>query len=237
MSSPSPSPSLAVDAREVTKTYGSGATGYQALRGVDFAVARGEFVMLSGPSGSGKTTLLSILGCALTATSGVVRILGEDVSARPEKELPALRLAHVGFVFQQHGLIASLTASENVRLLLELRGWSRLDARAESARLLELVGLGDKLDSRPRDLSGGQRQRIAIARAVAGSPPLLLCDEPTASLDAENGKLVIALLRDLAGKQGHTVVVVTHDNRIFHFADRIVHIEDGRIVPSREAAA
>ena len=227
---------FAIDARDVTKTYGSGVTGYQALRGVDFAVGRGEFVMLSGPSGSGKTTLLSILGCALQATSGVVRLLGEDVTARREAELPALRLSLVGFVFQQHGLIASLTARDNVGLLLELRGRSRREARAEAARLLELVGLSDKLDSRPRDLSGGQRQRVAIARAVAGGPPLLLADEPTASLDAENGKLVIALLRDLAEKQGHTVVVVTHDNRIFHFADRIVGIEDGRIVLHREAA-
>jgi len=223
---------FAIDARGVTKTYGSGATGYQALRGVDFAVARGEFVMLSGPSGSGKTTLLSILGCALQATSGVVRILGDEVTARTENELPALRLARVGFVFQQHGLIASLTAGENVRLVLELRGLSRRDAREEAARLLGVVGLADKVDSRPRDLSGGQRQRVAIARAVAGSPPLLLCDEPTASLDAENGKVVIQLLRDLATRQRHTVVVVTHDNRIFHFADRIVHIEDGRIVGS-----
>jgi putative ABC transport system ATP-binding protein len=219
----------AIDVRGVTKVYGAGATAYRALRGVDFAVRKGEFVMLSGPSGSGKTTLLSILGCVLTATSGRVAILGEDVTGATERDLPRLRLQYIGFVFQAHNLIASLSSLENIVMLLELRGLSRPEARVEAGRLLDEVGLGDKWHALPRDLSGGQRQRVAIARALAGSPPVILADEPTAALDAHNGLAVTETLRSLAKDHGHTVVVVTHDNRIFHLADRIVHIEDGLI--------
>ncbi len=218
-----------IEVRNVTKTYGSGATAFQALKGVDFPVNAGEFVMLSGPSGSGKTTLLSILGCVLTATSGHVQLMGEDISKAKEGDLPRLRRSYIGFVFQAHNLIASLTAQENVGLLLEMRGSSQSKARAEAGRLLDDVGLGDKLMSKPGDLSGGQRQRVAIARALAGSPPIILADEPTAALDAQNGLKVTETLRALAKEHGHTVVVVTHDNRIFHLADRIVHIEDGLI--------
>jgi putative ABC transport system ATP-binding protein len=220
-----------IELRAVTKTYGSGATAYQALRGVDFAARPGEFVMLSGPSGSGKTTLLSIIGCVLSPTSGEVRLFDRDVSRTKESALPALRLAYVGFVFQGHNLLASSTASENVALPLELRGRSRRQARRESEELLERVGMGHRLDHKPRDLSGGERQRVAIARALAGSPPLVLADEPTAALDAANGRKVTELLRALAREHGHTVLVVTHDNRIFDLADRIVHIEDGLIRP------
>ena len=219
----------AVDVRNVTKTYGSGATAYTALRGVDFVVHPGEFVMLSGPSGSGKTTLLSIIGCVLTASTGAVSLLGNDISKAKDGELAAMRLSHIGFVFQAHNLIASLSAQENIAMLLELRGYSKTEARREAASLLTQVGLADKLDNLPRDLSGGQRQRVAIARALAGSPPIILADEPTAALDAQNGLAVTELLRALAKEKGHTVVVVTHDNRIFHLADRIVRIEDGLI--------
>jgi putative ABC transport system ATP-binding protein len=222
---------MGIEVSSVTKTYGTGNAAYQALRGVDFAVASGEFVMLSGPSGSGKTTLLSILGCVLTATSGRVSLFGHDISSRPESELPSLRLSYVGFIFQGHNLIASLSASENIALLLEMRGFTARRAKDEAKRLLDLVGLGDRVNSRPGDLSGGQRQRVAIARALAGSPPLLLADEPTAALDAQNGLKITELLRSLAKEHGHTVVVVTHDPRIFHLADRIVQIEDGRISP------
>ncbi len=222
----------AIEARGVTKVYGEGAVAYQALRGVDFEADEGEFVLLNGPSGSGKTTLLSILGCVLEATSGTVRLFGETVTGRPERELPELRLAYIGFVFQGHNLLAALTARENVALPLQMRGWRRAEALAEADRLLAKVGLADKVDRPGAQLSGGQKQRVAIARAVAGAPPLILADEPTASLDAESGLKVTELLRGLAREQGHTVVVVTHDNRIFHLADRIVEIEDGRIVPT-----
>ena len=219
----------AIEVKDLTKTYGDGATAYQALKGVNFAVKPGEFVMLSGPSGSGKTTLLSILGCVLTATSGSVQLLGEDLSKADESEFPRLRLSFIGFVFQSHNLIASLTATENIVMLLEMRGFTHKEAAVEAKSILVQVGLGDKLDSFPRDLSGGQRQRVAIARALAGSPPLVLADEPTAALDAQNGLAITELLRRLAKDHGHTVLVVTHDNRIYHLADRIVHIEDGLI--------
>jgi putative ABC transport system ATP-binding protein len=219
----------AIDVRNVTKTYGSGDTAYQALRGVDFHVRAGEFVMLSGPSGSGKTTLLSILGCVLTASSGHVALLGNNISAVKDSKLAGLRLSYIGFVFQAHNLLMSLSARENISMLLALRGMGTAAASAEAQRLLTQVGLGDKCESLPRDLSGGQRQRVAIARALAGSPPILLADEPTAALDAQNGLAVTETLRNLAKNHGHTVVVVTHDNRIFHLADRIVHIEDGLI--------
>ncbi|MFO0692139.1 MAG: ABC transporter ATP-binding protein [Polyangiales bacterium] len=221
----------AIEARGVTKVYGEGALAFQALKGVDFLVEHGEFVMLAGPSGSGKTTLLSILGCVLSATSGDVVIDGVRVSGRREAEMPAIRLGRIGFIFQGHNLIASLTARENVALVLEMRGMPRTKALAEASALLARVGLGDKLHSIPSDLSGGQRQRVSVARALAGSPPIVLADEPTAALDAESGRVVTELLREVAKERGGTVVVVTHDNRIFHLADRIVHIEDGLMQP------
>lgn len=220
----------AIEAKNVTKTYGEGAVAYQALRGVDFAADKSEFVILNGPSGSGKTTLLSILGCVLTATSGTVTLFGEPITDRPESELPALRLGNVGFIFQGHNLISALSARDNVALPMEMRGLSRGEARAQADVLLDRVGLADKLDRRGDELSGGQKQRVAVARALAGSPPLILADEPTASLDAVTGLQVTELLRSMAKERGHTVIVVTHDHRIFHLADRIVHIEDGRIV-------
>jgi putative ABC transport system ATP-binding protein len=231
VTTPPPSP-LAIDARGVTKVFGTGALAYQALRGVDFQVAPGELVMLVGPSGSGKTTLLSILGCVLAATAGEVQLFGTTITGRKERELPRLRQALIGFVFQGHNLIASLSALDNVRLILETRGVSRAAAHREATELLVRVGLGDKLASHPDQLSGGQRQRVAIARAAAGAPPLLLADEPTAALDAVAGLEVTLLLTELCRERGATVVVVTHDNRIFHLADRIVHIEDGHMVAS-----
>jgi len=222
---------LAIDARGVTKVFGRGEGAFHALKGVDFCVAPGELVMLSGPSGSGKTTLLSILGCVLSPTSGVVSLLGTDVARASEPELARQRLGTIGFVFQAHNLLASLSARDNVALLLRLRGATTGTAAREADALLDAVGLLAKAASLPADLSGGQRQRVAIARALAGSPPILLADEPTAALDAQNGLLVTETLRRLAKDRGHTVVVVTHDNRIFHLADRLVHIEDGSIAP------
>jgi putative ABC transport system ATP-binding protein len=220
---------LAIDLRNVCKTFESGSLAVHALKNVDLAVRRGEFMMLAGPSGSGKTTLLSTIGCVLRATGGEVWLFGEKVSDLREKELPRIRAEYIGFIFQGHNLIASLSAMHNVVLQLELRGYSERDAANEAVELLDRVGLADKLHKKPGQLSGGQRQRVAIARAIAGAPPLVLADEPTGALDAENGRMVTEILRDLAKERGHTVVVVTHDNRIFQFADRIVHIEDGRI--------
>ncbi|HPH68011.1 MAG TPA: ABC transporter ATP-binding protein [Kofleriaceae bacterium] len=228
---------LAIDARGVNKTFGTGALAFQALKDVDFQVKRGELVMLVGPSGSGKTTLLSILGCVLTASAGVVELFGTNITSLRERQLPVLRQALIGFVFQGHNLISSLTALQNVALILETRGVKRRHAHDEAAALLKRVGLGDKLNSFPDQLSGGQRQRVAIARAVAGKPPLVFADEPTAALDAHAGLEVTKILTEMCRENGTSVVVVTHDNRIFHLADRIVHIEDGQITDGHTAAA
>jgi putative ABC transport system ATP-binding protein len=225
---------IALELHGIRKTFGSGATAYHALRGIDLSVSVGEFTMISGPSGSGKTTLLSILGCVLTATGGSLRMFGCDLSHLRESELSLYRLAYVGFVFQSHNLLSSLSAVENVRLPLELRGLARAEATREALALLARVDLSDRVDCLPRDLSGGQRQRVAIARALAGSPPLILADEPTAALDATNGMAAVQTLRGLAKKHGHTVIVVTHDSRIFELADRIIHIEDGLIQRTME---
>lgn len=217
----------AVQLRGITKTYGEGALAFRALKGIDLTIPRGEFMMLVGPSGSGKTTLLSILGCVLTPTAGEAFLFGEPVHARRESELPDLRLSYIGFIFQGHNLLPALSVEDNVAFPLELRGYTRKAARAEAREVLNAVGLGDKLTRGPEELSGGQRQRVAVARAVAGRPPLILADEPTAALDAETGQQVTQLLKKLSSERGHTVVVVTHDNRIFQYADRTVHIEDG----------
>lgn len=218
-----------IEVQNLTKVYGKGEVAYKALRGVDFTAQRGDFLMLSGPSGSGKTTLLSILGCVLRPTSGTYRLFGNDLSNAKENALTQLRIQQIGFIFQGHNLIASLSALENVALMLTLRGAKRSEAKTEARKLLARVGLDGKYDNKPRDLSGGQRQRVAIARALAGNPPLVLADEPTAALDAENGLLVTHLLKDLCRERGDTAVVVTHDSRIFNLADRMVRIEDGLI--------
>jgi putative ABC transport system ATP-binding protein len=221
--------SLTVRARQITKVYGEGDVAYHALRGVDLDVHTGEFMMLAGPSGSGKTTLLSIIGCVLSPTSGSLELFGEDVSKLRESRLPKIRLSKIGFIFQGHNLIASLSARDNVALVMRLQGMNARDALRRADDMLAKVGLGDKTHSLSSQLSGGQRQRVAIARALAPAPPLILADEPTAALDAQSGLVVTELLRRLSREEGHTVVVVTHDSRIFHLADRMVHIEDGRI--------
>ncbi len=221
----------AIELKRLTKVYGEGALAFQALKGIDMVVEQGEFMMLVGPSGSGKTTLLSILGCVLKPTGGEGFLFGQPLHDRRESDLPKLRLEYIGFIFQGHNLMPALSCEENVALPLELRGYSRKSALVEARDVLSAVGLADKLKSLPQDLSGGQRQRVSVARAVAGRPPLILADEPTASLDAESGMAVTQLLKKLSSERGHTVIVVTHDNRIFHLADRMVFIEDGVIVP------
>jgi putative ABC transport system ATP-binding protein len=220
----------AIEVRALTRQYGTGENAFLALRGIDLDVPRGQVLFVTGPSGSGKTTLLSILGCVLRPTGGAARVLGHDVGALSERSLSRLRLTEIGFVFQGHNLIASLDALGNVRLPLMLQGRSPGEAERAARAELEAVGLGSKSARLPRDLSGGQRQRVAIARATAPRPPLLLADEPTASLDATSGREVMELLTRLARERGTTVVVVTHDNRIFSYADRIVSIEDGRLL-------
>ena len=225
-------PAIAV--RQLAKKYEEGSTGTLALRGVDLDVHAGELLMLMGPSGSGKTTLLSIMGCILTASSGSVRVAGREVVGLNEKQLPALRLEHIGFVFQGFNLFPTLTAGENVELMLDLKGVSTGKARKRSHELLEQVGLGEKYGSFPADLSGGQKQRVAIARALAGDPGIILADEPTAALDSHTGRNVMEMMSDLAHKRGRAVVIVTHDSRVLSFADRMVRIEDGTIALKSE---
>jgi putative ABC transport system ATP-binding protein len=219
----------AIEVRALTKVYSEGATEARALDNVDLDVNRGEMLLLMGPSGSGKTTLVSIMGCILRATSGSVKIAGREVARLPERALPSVRLNNIGFVFQGFNLFPALTAAENVEVALDLKGIRGSAARARSRALLEEVGLADKVNSFPADLSGGQKQRVAIARALAGDPEIILADEPTAALDKTNGLLVMDMLRDLAHKRERAVAIVTHDNRVEEYADRIVHIEDGRV--------
>jgi putative ABC transport system ATP-binding protein len=216
--------------RGVSKTYAQGAAAMRALDAVDLDVRAGELMLLMGPSGSGKTTLLSIMGCILRPSGGTLRILGRDVAALGERDLPRIRLDHIGFVFQGFNLFPTLTAAQNVALALDLKGVPKREARGRAVELLERVGLGAKTDEYPADLSGGQKQRVAIARAIAGDPPIVLADEPTAALDTHSGHAVMELLQSLAHDRLRAVVVVTHDSRMLGYADRTVQIEDGRIV-------
>src|ERR1051326_4118751 len=220
-------PAIAV--RQLTKTYSEGEARVTALRGVDLDVHAGEIVMLMGPSGSGKTTLLSIMGAILTATSGSVQVSGREVVGLNQKQLPAIRLEHIGFVFQGFNLFPTLTAGENVELMLDLKGVRGATAKNRSQELLEQVGLGEKYKSFPNDLSGGQKQRVAIARALAGDPEIVLADEPTAALDSSSGKTVMEILSGMARQRERAIVIVTHDPRVLNYADRVVHIADGRI--------
>jgi len=219
----------AISVRELTKKYEEGSTSTLALHGIDLDVHRGELLMLMGPSGSGKTTLLSIMGCILTATSGSVRVADREVVGLREKDLPQIRLEHIGFVFQGFNLFPTLTAGENVELMLDLKGVSAAKAKKRAQELLDQVGLSEKYGSFPADLSGGQKQRIAIARALAGDPEIILADEPTAALDSQTGRTVMEMMAELAHRRGRSVVIVTHDSRVVSFADRIVKIEDGAI--------
>jgi putative ABC transport system ATP-binding protein len=226
----------AIAVRQLTKTYTEGRTGTLALNGVDLDVRSGELLMLMGPSGSGKTTLLSIMGCILTATSGSVRIAGREVSTLHEKDLPAIRLEHIGFVFQGFNLFPTLTAGENVELMLDLKKTPGAKAKQRAHALLDQIGLAEKYNAFPADLSGGQKQRVAIARALAGDPGIILADEPTAALDSHTGRNVMRQMAELAHQRGRAVVIVTHDSRVLEFADRIVKIEDGTIAGNNSKA-
>ena len=211
----------------VEMVFQSGGESFQALKGVDLAVQYGDIQLLMGPSGSGKTTLLSILAGILTPTAGSVYLLGEEITSLNSSKLARFRLENIGFIFQSFNLFPALTAAENVKLVLNLKGIRGQAALNQAQALLEQVGLGDKANQKPSDLSGGQKQRVAIARALTGHPKLIMADEPTASLDSHSGHTVIALLRSLAKEQGCTVLMVTHDPRIIDIADRVGYLEDG----------
>jgi putative ABC transport system ATP-binding protein len=226
-----------IAAANVSKTFGSGPARVQALNDVNLTLNGGKLTVLMGPSGSGKTTLLSILGCMLAPTSGTVRICGTSIGgARPE-ELASIRRQHIGFVFQSYHLFSTLTVAENVLLALDVRGERGPKAMAKAAEVLASVGLAAKMASFPRQLSGGEQQRVAIARAIVAEPSAILADEPTAALDAANGHATMAILSTIAKERRRAVLVVTHDPRLFEFADRIVHIEDGALTREEPADA
>jgi putative ABC transport system ATP-binding protein len=221
---------IVMEAIDVTKTLGRGPSQVQALRGVSLALTGGELTLLTGPSGSGKTTLLSILGCILSPTSGMVRICGHATARMQPEDMARIRRDHVGFIFQSYHLFPTLTAADNVRLALDVRGELTGPAIAKTSKALAAVGLAHKMGSFPRQLSGGEQQRVAIARAIVSNPSAVLADEPTSALDGENGLAIMKVLAQIAKDQARAVLVVTHDPRILPFADRVVQIEDGRIV-------
>ncbi len=219
-----------LEARHIVKQLGQGDAKVLAVNGVSLTLFAGEFTLLMGPSGSGKTTLLSILGCILSPTSGSLTILGESANERRPGELADLRRRHFGFIFQSYNLFPTLNALDNVKLALDVRGYSARECNERAQAALDEVGLGHRLKNYPGTLSGGEKQRVAIARAIASSPSIILADEPTSALDTENGHSVMALLTEVAKNQSRTVLAVTHDPRTIPFADRIIEIEDGRII-------
>ena len=219
-----------LNARNIIKDLGHGAGTVRALKGVSLSLHGGALTLLMGPSGSGKTTLLSILGCILAPTDGTLTVAGNNTMGLGPEALAGLRRQHVGFIFQSYNLFPTLTAEENVRLALDVRG-DRGPAVVDRARwALQQVGLAHRMKSYPGNMSGGEQQRVAVARAIAGKPSVILADEPTAALDSENGNAVMELLSEIARSGEHAVLAVTHDPRTMRFADRIIEIEDGRIV-------
>jgi putative ABC transport system ATP-binding protein len=213
----------------LSHAFGKGSLRKQVLFDISAVIPAGEIVIVTGPSGSGKTTMLTIVGALRSAQEGSVRVLGEELCNAKPATLERVR-RQVGFIFQQHNLLRALTAQQNVELGLRVQGRLSRDRIAKRAQeMLDAVGLADHMNKRPEQLSGGQRQRIAIARALAGEPPMLLADEPTASLDRQSGREVVDRMQELARQQGTTILLVTHDNRILDVADRVVHLEDGHL--------
>ena len=212
----------------VTKRFGSGDTEVVAVREVSLEVEPGEVVLIMGPSGSGKTTLLLMLGGLLKPTEGTIRLNGLELSALSESKLPDVRLRNFGFIFQDFNLLSALNVQDNVSIAAELTGVGRKRAREKAASLLTELGLRHRLRFPPEKLSGGEKQRVAIGRALINDPALILADEPTANLDSSHGHDTMRLLRDIAKKQGRTVIIVSHDQRIREMADTVLWLEDGR---------
>lgn len=213
-----------VTLEDVKKSYHMGEVEILAAAGMDFTIEKGEFAVVVGPSGAGKTTVLNILGGMDTATSGNVWVDGENIATYKAKKLTAYRRDDIGFVFQFYNLIPNLTASENVELAAQIS-----KDFIPAAKILQEVGLGERLDNFPAQLSGGEQQRVAIARALAKQPKLLLCDEPTGALDYNTGKMILKLLQDTCHEQGMTVIIVTHNTAITPMADRVIHMRNGEV--------
>ncbi len=219
-----------ISAQHLNHYFGEGNLRKQALYDIDLDIYAGEIVIMTGPSGSGKTTLLTLMGGLRSAQSGSLKILGEEICGANKKSLTQLR-QQIGYIFQAHNLMTFLTAKQNVRMSLELHDrYLDQDMDALAGQMLDEVGLGDRTEYYPENLSGGQRQRVAIARALVSRPKIVLADEPTAALDKKSGRDVVEIMQKLAKHQGCTILLVTHDNRILDIADRIVYMEDGRLV-------
>ena len=229
-----PTTAVAVAIRGISKHFGAGERRVTALKGVDWDVYAGQMSMIVGPSGCGKTTLLSVVAGILNADEGSVTIFGEDVSAMSDRARTRFRASRIGFVFQQYNLLPALTAAENAAIPLVIAGWSKARAVRRAKEVLDTLGMGKKTESFPNQLSGGQQQRVAISRALVHEPSLLVCDEPTAALDQESGRTVMLLMREAALRADRAVVVVTHDNRVFEFGDRITRMDDGRVAEIRD---
>jgi putative ABC transport system ATP-binding protein len=223
-------PSPAVDVRGVDKSFGDGPNRLHVLKQVNLQAYNGEILMLVGPSGCGKTTLLSAIAGTLKIDAGTINVFGYELETMSGAALTRFRAEKIGFIFQQFNLIPTLTIAENVEVPLLIQGVSSGKALARARAALEQVGLGARWKDRPGKLSGGQQQRVSIARALVHEPPLVICDEPTASLDARNGEIVLELFRQVARSPERAVIIVTHDNRIFSYADRIARMDDGEIV-------
>jgi putative ABC transport system ATP-binding protein len=221
---------IAVRCRGLTKTYGTGDASVMALRGVDLEVRRGELLMVVGPSGCGKTTLISVIAAILNQDSGQCEVLGHDLKNMGQKERTRFRGEAMGYVFQMFNLLPALSAVENVSVPLLLNGASRREAETRAEEALEAVGLTARRNALPAKLSGGQQQRVAIARALVHDPKVIVCDEPTSNLDHVAGHSMMELMRNVAKRPDRALIVVTHDPRIFEFADRIAHMDDGKII-------
>lgn len=240
MASPQTS-TFAASARGVIMEFATGAEPIRVLHGIDMDLSYGRITFLIGPSGSGKTTMLSILSGTLTPTAGQVEVMGERLDKMNQSQLVKFRRQRIGFIFQQYNLVSTLTAAENAAIPLIADGVAWEQATKRASDLLAHLGLGDHINKLPRQLSGGQQQRVAIARALVHAPALVVCDEPTAALDAAAGQAVMQLLVEAAKDPKRAVLVVTHDDRIYRYADRIIQIEDGRLLaegsptPSQEA--
>jgi putative ABC transport system ATP-binding protein len=225
---------IVVDVRDVEKHFGEGSNRIHVLKKVNLQAYAGEIMMLVGPSGCGKTTLLSAIAGTLRVEAGEVNVFGKPLHSMPSGALTRFRASNIGFIFQQFNLIPTLNIAENVSVPLMIQGSSSRKALEKARAALESVGLGTRWREHPNKLSGGQQQRVAIARALVHEPPLVICDEPTAALDAQNGEIVLELFRNVARTPNRAVIIVTHDNRIFSYADRIARMDDGEIVDVSE---
>ena len=223
------SPNRVVTINHLNHAFGKGELRKPVLFDVDLDIYAGEIVIMTGPSGSGKTTLLTLIGGLRSVQSGSVKILGQELCGASKHELVRVR-NQIGFIFQSHNLLSCLTVEQNVRMSLRLHQDISFEQRNTMTKdILEAVGLGDRINFYPDSLSGGQQQRVAIARALVSQPQLVLADEPTAALDSKSGRNVVEIMQQLAKEQGCTILLVTHDNRILDIADRIIHMEDGRL--------